>query len=242
MATAVSAGGKLLAILVILAAWPPAYGQVSVAPALPTVQDTVRVKVPANALSELYDPGSTSVAMAGTRITVTLGLIDFIRIPSTRAVDWPIGQFPAGTFQVEVWQKGNVIGATEFTVAPRPARGPLWNHTDMWWNPDESGWGLSIVQHGAGNIMAGFLMYGADNSPTWFLVSGGRWELPTRFSGTLYRTVGPQVLEAFDPSGVTATPVGAATFDFSDNDPNRAVLTLSVDGRTIQKAIQRLPY
>ena len=40
---------------------------------------------------------------------------------------------------------GTVLCAIWVTAAPLPSNAE--NRSDMWWNPDESGWGLIIVDH-----------------------------------------------------------------------------------------------
>ena len=39
------------------------------------------------------------------------------------------------------------------------------NFTDQWWNPDESGWGASILQQGD-VLFVDLFVYGADGRPT----------------------------------------------------------------------------
>lgn len=49
-----------------------------------------------------YNPAGTAVTKAGNKITIALGLIDFLAIPPTNPLNWPIGELPAGSCQVEV--------------------------------------------------------------------------------------------------------------------------------------------
>ena len=224
-----------------------AHGQITISPQAPREAQTVRVQMPASALLELYNGQGTTMSMEGSRITITLGGTDFLPLPSTQPLDWPVGQLPPGTYQVEVRQQDNreqmrTIGTTQFTVAPRTAQGSLWNHSDMWWNPSESGWGVSIVQHGTGAIFAVFFLYDQDREPAWYVVPGGQWIQPTQFTGAVYRTAGPAFGATFNPADVTVTSVGTATFEFSGNDPDRATLNLAIEGRTIQKAIHRQAF
>ena len=220
------------------------HAQITISPQAPREAETVRVQMPASALLELYNGQGTTMSMVGNRITITLGFTDFLPLPSTQPLDWPIGQLPPGNYQVEVRQRGNTqqertIGTADFTVTPRPAQGSLWNHSDMWWIPSESGWGISIIQHGTGAIFAVLFLYDQDREPAWYVVPGGQWTQPTRFAGTVYRTAGPPFGGTFNPADVTLTSVGTATLVFSGNDPDRATLTLAIDGRTTEKAIQR---
>jgi hypothetical protein len=238
------------AFISALALSAPCFGQLSISPQAPTVLDTIRIQLPAAAIPRLYNPSGTHVSMASNKITVALGTIDFEPLPNTRPLDWPVGPLPAGTYQVEVRLDQAVLGASQVTVLPRPSQvspgcarpcGPLWSHTDMWWNSAESGWGASIVQHGSGAIFGVFFVYAADGTAMWYVLPGGRWTSTTEFDGALYQTRGP-LLEAFDPRNVTISTVGSAVLAFSDTTPDQASVTLTIGGRTIQKAIQRMTY
>jgi len=46
------------------------------------------------------------------------------------------------------------------TPTPPPAYRPTQNYSDLWWNPAESGWGISITQHNA-TIFAAWFVYGS---------------------------------------------------------------------------------
>jgi hypothetical protein len=39
---------------------------------------------------------------------------------------------------------------------------PAANYTDLWWNPSESGWGVSIVQHASNKMFAVWFTYDID--------------------------------------------------------------------------------
>ena len=36
---------------------------------------------------------------------------------------------------------------------------PAANYTDMWWNPSESGWGISFAQHASNQVFAVWYTY-----------------------------------------------------------------------------------
>ena len=90
------------------------------------------------------------------------------------------------------------------------------NYSDIWWNPGESGWGITIADHET-QIFAVWYTYRADGSPTWFTLPGGTFSQGRRlFTGDLYQTTGPAYnTPVFDPNAVTATKVGSATLDFA---------------------------
>lgn len=112
--------------------------------------------------------------------------------------------------------------------------------TDLWWNPDESGWGVSITQHG-NNIFARIFVYEADGRPLLFVIPGVVFTSPTSFSGAVQVTAGPWFgTSPFDPAQVVRTSAGSATFTFSD--ANNGVLTYTVDGITKTKSITRIVF
>jgi hypothetical protein len=89
-------------------------------------------------------------------------------------------------------------------------------YTDLWYNPQESGWGANVVQQEETAFVTLFV-YGPDGKPTWYVASDAQvvaysGALPI-FSGTLYRTQGPWHGGVFDPRNVDATPVGTVSLE-----------------------------
>jgi photosystem II stability/assembly factor-like uncharacterized protein len=137
-----------------------------------------------------------------------------------------------------------LVRTVDFSVASLevPAE-PLALDTDLWWNPAESGWGMSIAEHEDGQVMAVWYHYDAQGHPTWAVIPGGAWTDARTFAGTLYETRGPAYFSAvpFDPLRVTATAIGAATLRFLDGDT--ADLSLAfVDGTRFDRRIVRQPF
>jgi hypothetical protein len=124
-------------------------------------------------------------------------------------------------------------------LAPAPTSST--DYTDLWWNPNESGWGLNLIQHPSRNIFAVWYAYGADGKRTWFHMPGGTWSAPNTFTGTIYATSGGAAnAAAFDAAAVMRTPVGTGTLTFSDGF--NGTWSFSINGTTGTKAITRLPY
>jgi hypothetical protein len=112
--------------------------------------------------------------------------------------------------------------------------------TDLWWNPAESGWGVSVTQHG-NNLFFRIFVYDTDNRPLLFVVPGVTVNSPTSFSGALQLTSGPWYGSSpFDPDQVVRTTAGSASLNFGD--ANNGVLTYTVNGVTRSKAITRLVF
>ena len=89
------------------------------------------------------------------------------------------------------------------------------NYSDIWWNPAESGWGLTIADHET-NLWAVWYTYKADGSPTWMFASGGTFDASrTRFTGSLYQATGPAYNAPFSSRPVNVTQAGTITIDFA---------------------------
>src|SRR5258706_12609950 len=115
------------------------------------------------------------------------------------------------------------------------------NYSDIWWNPSESGWGVTIADHET-QLFAIWYTYDTDGSPIWFSVDGGTFSSNrTFFSGDLYRATGPSFEGAFNPAAVVRTKVGTATFEFAPGG-GAANFTWTVGSVTRGRQIQRLPF
>lgn len=256
----------MIAALLLWCLSTSAQAQVSTVPSSPRYQETVRVRVPqvfndpASAAQSQYNTvngRATVVSMSGNRITIvlTVATSGFPTTPSAY-VDIPIGQFPVGTYEVVVSRQEPTgapfgkVGSTTFTVGSRQATDPLWNNTDMWWDPTESGWGLNVTQHGSGKIFASWLVYDADRGATWFVVSDGVWTDGNTYRGAVYQTTGPYYGDCtvdscsrpFDPSTVVTTPVGELILSFHPLDASSASMVTTINGKTIRKSLQRVPF
>lgn len=109
---------------------------------------------------------------------------------------------------------------------------------DLWWNPNESGWGVNIAQQGD-TLFATWFIYGANREPYW-IVMPGTSRLNTGanvYRGDLYQTRGtPFATVPFVPIS-DVTSVGTATFTFTD--ARTATLTYTVNGQSVTKSITR---
>lgn len=133
--------------------------------------------------------------------------------------------------------------ARQIFAAPVPycdvnlAPGALPVYQDLWWNPNESGWGVNIAHQG--NILfITWFTYDADGRPTWFVGSDIEKTGNATYSGTLYKTFGPPITASpWDPSKVTRMPVGNATLTFASD--NSGTFAYTVNGISGSKAITR---
>jgi len=112
------------------------------------------------------------------------------------------------------------------------------NFSDQWWNPSESGWGVSILQQ-ADVLFIDVFVYGPDNRPTWYTAAAYFQPQSGRllFSGDLVATTGPWFGAFFNPAAVLPRKVGTLQFEASSTD--FATLTYTVDGVVVSKPIER---
>jgi lysyl endopeptidase len=112
------------------------------------------------------------------------------------------------------------------------------NYQDLWWNPNESGWGLNVTEQGT-IAFATLFDYDANGKPLWFVMPNGPQSSGGNFSGPLYTVKGPPFNA--NPWGVTTpTAVGTMTLHFTSGIAG--TLTYSVNGVTVTKSIQRQTF
>jgi hypothetical protein len=175
--------------------------------------------------SAVFDPSKVTRTQVGT---MTFGVSSVNSAAMTAIVD-------GVTIQKQL--------AREIFSSPVPvcdsgmAPGPLPIYQDLWWNPNESGWGLNIAHQG--NILfITWFTYDTDGKPTWFVGSDVEKTGNATYSGTLYKVFGPPMTASpWDPSKVTRMPVGSATLTFRDDDNGTFAYTVS--GVSGTKAITR---
>jgi hypothetical protein len=109
------------------------------------------------------------------------------------------------------------------------------NFQDLWWNPNESGWGVNIAHQGD-ILFATLFDYAADGKGMWLVMPDGTMNSAGNYSGALYSTQGP-AFNASPWSPIASSQVGNMSFTFTDG--NTGTLTYSVGGVTVTKSIQR---
>ncbi|HSS27814.1 MAG TPA: hypothetical protein VLL50_07640 [Usitatibacter sp.] len=152
----------------------------------------------------------------------------------------------AGTLQVTYTDANN--GSMTYTVGSNTrtvpiARQPIAagtstavvDYSDLWWNPNESGWGMAMAQQNA-NIFLAWYVYDGAGKPTWYVASNCTVS-GSSCSGPLYATTGPPFGPTFDSSLVRVAAAGSVIVSFVD--ANNAVLSYTVGGVTATKTITR---
>src|SRR6185503_4528730 len=97
----------------------------------------------------VFDPAKVSVTTAGS---VTLDFADANAATMSYTLNGESRVLPVSR---------QVFG----TTTPTPAV----DYTDLWWTPQESGWGMIVTQRGATIFLAWFV-YGNAGHPTWYVV------------------------------------------------------------------------
>jgi hypothetical protein len=113
------------------------------------------------------------------------------------------------------------------------------NHTGIWWNASESGWGVNF-QHDGNTIFATWFIYDAAGNPWWIVMTASDPSGTGTFTGELWKTTG----SGYDADAFTkgvAVSSGTGTIAFSD--ATHATLTYNVTGMgVVTKAITPQPF
>jgi hypothetical protein len=115
--------------------------------------------------------------------------------------------------------------------------------SDLWWNPNESGWGVNLVQQGT-VVFATFFLYDSGGRAHWYVAPDMDstflnipTDRPVDFFGALYETSGPTSIASFNPSLVAVRQVGTATFDY--RRPYGGSFSFTIDGVSTTKQVER---
>jgi hypothetical protein len=117
---------------------------------------------------------------------------------------------------------------------------PAANYSDIWWNPNESGWGVTFTQHPTTNqVFAVWYTYdprAADAAspgnfkPLWLVMPGGQWTTPTHLVGDVYVTVGTPFAQNWNTASIVATKVGSFNFDFASSSAGTFAYAIAAPG------------
>jgi hypothetical protein len=115
------------------------------------------------------------------------------------------------------------------------------NFSDQWWNPNESGWGVSILQQGD-IISVALFVYGADSTPVWFSGSARRQATAAPghavFEGDLLATTGPYYGQGtFNSQNFHYRVAGTFFLDFDTTDTG--TMNYTVDNVLVSKRVSR---
>lgn len=131
-----------------------------------------------------------------------------------------------------------VLGGSRLSATQPPL--PSIDYTGAWYNPNESGWGISMVKGASNTLGVIFHHYDIDRSSAWFLLQNGTWQNTTTFAGGLYRFTGPAYSETFNSSAVSNTQVGTASLNFTS--ATTATLTYTIGSTSRSMTINKLSF
>ena len=229
-----------------------AFAASALVPAQPTSFETVNLRMTVDSCS--FVPSAVRVTQSSNVIRVTQRLNNCFAPGTPQVADVQLGALPAGDYRVELFATSSATGTpvetlsfqvrdpVEVAVVPPPSR-PLTDYSGIWFDPRESGWGISLHQGALHTIFGMLFVYDASRQPQWYSFQGGRWTSWTVWTASVYRTTGPALAAAFDPAQVAYFSAGTVIIDFTQapGTEGRARLTYTIDGITATKTIQRMP-
>jgi cyclophilin family peptidyl-prolyl cis-trans isomerase len=136
-----------------------------------------------------------------------------------------------GTLANNTIQKSNVALVSAALAVPNSYQG-------LWWNANQSGWGMSLTQHG-NLIFAAIYTYDAAGQPAWYVIPNCPL-INSGCTGDIYRvTGGTSPLVAWNGSAKDVVKAGSGTLTFASTTAGNFDFTLN--GVTASKAITLQP-
>lgn len=246
--------GRLCAPLAMLASAAAFGQQLTIEPAQPSSLDTVRLRY---AHVGCTNGDSAQVSQDANRITVNVergGVSPDCGTVEGFFEEFTLGRLPAGDYEASlvVSPRPGTLGPTEevgpihVSVGRAGAAGSLHPHddyTDMWWNPREPGWALSLNQLREKLFMV-WVAYDDAGKAAWLVVPGGGWSRDAsnrlRFTGKIYRTQGTAWQLPFDPAATRLTQAGTASF--TPLDASHGIFSYTIDGIGGSKMVERFRF
>jgi hypothetical protein len=120
--------------------------------------------------------------------------------------------------------------------------GGITSYQGLWWNPAESGWGISVTQH-TNKIFAAIYTYDAAGQPTWYALSNCPIlaAKPGSCTGDIYRVTGGSTPLVPWVGSVAAVSEGTGTFTFSDANHGQFEYTFK-NSVKYSKTIEKLTF
>lgn len=229
-----------------------AFATAAIVPAQPTSFDLVNLRMPVDSCA--FVPSTVRVTLESNVFRVTQQMNNCFAPGTPQVADVRLGMLPSGDYRVEVFGSPVTSGSpletlsfqvrdpVEIAIFPPPHR-PLTDYSGIWFDPAESGWGLSLHQGALHTVFGLLFVYEGARQPDWYSLQGGRWTSSTTWTATVLRTTGPGLSNpVFDPALVQYTSAGTATLDFTQapGQEGRARFTYTINGTRATKTIQRM--
>ncbi len=133
--------------------------------------------------------------------------------------------------------------AVTFSLFATSAFAQVVNYTDLWWNPNESGWGIQVTHHND-EIFGTWFTYDEQGNQLFIVLPGcniQRYTDATKICrGDLYRTTGSPFNVPFVSANTAASLIGQATLTFTSN--TTATFAYQIGATTIIKSISRQQF
>jgi hypothetical protein len=116
------------------------------------------------------------------------------------------------------------------------------NYQGLWWRApagQENGWGVNVTHQGE-ILFATWFTYDTDGTGMWLVMPTSTRTAEGTYTGELYRTTGPAFSVSPWAGTVAATPVGTATFTFTDS--NNGTFAYAVSGTSQSKPITKQAF
>ena len=98
------------------------------------------------------------------------------------------------------------------------------NYQGLWWNAQESGWGINFAHQGD-IVFATWFTYAADNKPQWYVIRAEKTATHV-YAGPVSSFTGPPFSSVpFPPNANVKTAVGAATITFAEDGSSATLPT-----------------
>jgi hypothetical protein len=168
--------------------------------------------------------------------------------PQPPQIPWSMTADPTphgftGTFSGNIGDAKGLVGAR---IAVASGFTPRLQGTgyinDLWFPPNEGGWGLNLIEQGD-MAFATLFVYDAQNRPHWYSASqlgagtqGGR----PSWSGPLEESTGPYFGAPFNATQVARRVVGSMSFVLQENGDGS--LSYTVNGVTVTKTVNRFAF
>ncbi len=184
----------------------------------------------------------TNNGCTGTLYRVTGGTPPTLPWNGTNKVVSPVGTgtfnfttADSGTFNFTIDGVPGSKNISRMVFATGPVSPPV-DYSDLWWNANESGWGISLT-HQYGIIFAAWFVYDEAGQPVWYVASSCAMA-NNGCTGTLYSVTGGSALTAvWDGTNKVVTPVGQLNIVF--NNANEGTMTYFINGTSGTRAITR---
>lgn len=116
---------------------------------------------------------------------------------------------------------------------------PTTDVSDLWWNADESGWGIALTHQGA-IVFATIYTYDAAGAPVWYVASSCAVAAGACRGDLFHVTGGAPPTAPWNPASLAIAKVGTLTVTF---DPGgTASLDIALDGAAGTKRITRQAF